>query len=98
MIFATKEVGLVANADKTKYMVTSRDENAGRSQNIEIANSSLEKVKHFKCLVKTLSDQKYIQKGIKSRLKSGNACYHSVQNLLYSTLLSKHFEIGLTEL
>jgi len=33
-------------------MVTSRDENAGQSQNIEIANSSVEKVEHFKCLVK----------------------------------------------
>jgi hypothetical protein len=31
--------------------------------------------------------------GIKSRLKSGNACYHSVQNLLSSSLLSKSVKI-----
>ena len=30
---------------------------------------------------------------IKSRLRSGNACYHSVQNLLSSRLLSKNLKI-----
>ena len=30
---------------------------------------------------------------IKSRLRSGNACYHSVQNLLSSRLLSKNIKI-----
>jgi len=34
-----------------------------------------------------------IQEEIKSRLKSGNACYHSVQNLLSSSLLSKNLKI-----
>ena len=38
----------------------------------------------------TLINQKSIQEGIKSRLKSGSACYHSVQNLLSSYLLSKN--------
>ena len=30
---------------------------------------------------------------MKSKLKSGNACYHSVQNLLTSSLLSKNLKI-----
>ena len=34
-----------------------------------------------------------IQDEIKSRLESGNACYHSVQNLLSSNLLSKNLKI-----
>jgi len=34
--------------------------------------------------------QNSIQEEIKSRLKSGNACYHSVQDLLSSSLLSKY--------
>src|SRR5215468_1396865 len=34
-----------------------------------------------------------MQEEIKSRLKSGNACYHSVQNLLSSRLLSKNTKI-----
>ena len=35
----------------------------------------------------------YLVKEIKSRLKLGNACYHSVQNLLSSSLLSKNIMI-----
>jgi hypothetical protein len=34
-----------------------------------------------------------IQEEIKRRLNSGNACYHSVQNLLSSRLLSKNLKI-----
>jgi len=37
--------------------------------------------------------QNSIQEEIKSRLKSGNACYHSVQNILSSSLLSKNLKI-----
>jgi len=37
-----------------------------------------------------LTNQNSIQEEIKSRLKSGNACYHLVQNLLSSSLLSKN--------
>ena len=35
----------------------------------------------------------YIQEEIKSRLKLGNACYYSVQNILSSSLLSKKLKI-----
>ena len=35
---------------------------------------------------------------IKNRLKSENACYHSVQNLLSSSLLSKSVNIKYTEI
>ena len=41
----------------------------------------------------TLTNQNSIAEEIKSRLRSGNACYHSVQNLLSSRLLSKNFKI-----
>jgi len=41
----------------------------------------------------TLTDQNSIQEEIKSRLKSGNTCYHLVQNLLSSSLLSKNLKI-----
>ena len=46
-------------------------------------------MKEFKYLGKTLSNQNSIQYEIKSRVQSGNACYHSVQNRLSSSLLSK---------
>ena len=41
----------------------------------------------------TLTNQNSIAEESKSRLRSGNACYHSVQNLLSSRLLSKNFKI-----
>ena len=67
----------------------SRDQNAGRSHNTKIDNSSFEGVEEFKYLGKTLTDQYSIQEENKRRLKSGNACYHSVGNVLSSSLLSK---------
>ena len=50
-------------------------------------------MEQFKYLGTTLTNQNSIQEEIKSRLKSGNACYYSVQNLLSSGLLSKNLEI-----
>jgi hypothetical protein len=50
-------------------------------------------VEQFKYLGTTLTDQNSIQEEIKSRLKSGSACYHSVQDLLVSSLLSKNTKI-----
>ena len=40
---ASKEAGLEVNADKTKYMVMSRDQNAGQSHSMKIDNSSFER-------------------------------------------------------
>jgi len=70
-------------------MVMSRDQNARQSQNVRIDNSSFERVEELKHLGTTLTDQNSIQEEIKSRLKSGNACYHSVRNHLSSCLLPK---------
>jgi len=82
------------NADKTKYMGMSQDQNAGWSNNIEIDKSFFERVELFRYLGTTLMSQNSIQEEIKSKLKSGNACYHSVQNLLSSSLLSKNLKIN----
>ena len=55
--------------------------------------STFERVEEFKYLGTTLTNQKSILEEIKSRFRSGNACYHSVQNLLSSRLLSKNLKI-----
>jgi hypothetical protein len=89
LVVATKEIGLEVNADKTKYMIMSRDQNAGRSYRMKIDNSSIERVEEFKYLGTTLTNRNSIQEEIKSRLNLENACYYSVQNLLSSSLLSK---------
>ena len=44
-------------------------------------------------LGKTVTKQISIQEEIKSRLKSGNACYYSVQNPFSSSLLTKNINI-----
>ena len=93
LIVASKENVLEVNADKTKYMVMSRDQNAGQSHSMRIDNSSFERVEEFKYLETALTNQNSIQEEIKCRLKSGNACYHSVQNRLSSSLLSKNLKI-----
>ena len=60
---------------------------------MKIDNSAIERVEEFKYQGATLTDQNSIQEEIKSRFKLGNACYHSVQNLLSSRLLSKNLNI-----
>ena len=90
LVAATREIGLEVSDDKTKYMVMSRDQNAGRIQSVRIDNSTFERAEKFKYLGTTLTNQNSIPEEIKSRLRSGNACYHSVQNLLSSRLLSKN--------
>ena len=47
-----KEIGLEVNIDKTRYIVVSRDQNAGLCHSIKTDNSFLEKVEEFKCLEK----------------------------------------------
>ena len=71
-------------------MVMSRDRNVGRGHSVKIDNGSIERAEELKYLGTTLTDQNSIQEEIKSRLKLGNACYHSVQNLLSCRLLSKN--------
>jgi hypothetical protein len=90
LVVAGKESVRAVNADRTKYRFVSRDRNARRSHDIEIENSSFQRVEEFKYLRTTLTNQNAIQKEIKSRLKSGNAFNFSVQDLLSSSLLSKN--------
>jgi len=93
LLVASDEMGLEVNVDKTKYMIMSQDQNAGQSHSMKTDNSSFESVEQFKYLGTTLTYQNSTQKEIKNRLKSENACYHSMQNLLSSSLLSKNLKI-----
>ena len=56
LIVASKETGLEANADKTKYMVMPRDQSAGRNLNMSIDNRFFEMVEEFKYLRTTLTN------------------------------------------
>ncbi|PNF25192.1 hypothetical protein B7P43_G17903 [Cryptotermes secundus] len=60
---------------------------------IKIGNKCFENVAQFRYLGTSITNQNLIQEEIKRRLNSGNACYHSIQNLLSSHLLSKNITI-----
>jgi len=61
-------------------------------KSVRIDNNTFERVEEFKYLGTTLTNLNSITEEIKSRLRSGNACYNSVQNLLSSRLLSKNLK------
>jgi hypothetical protein len=67
--------------------------NTGQKHSIRIANRSFQGVAKFKYLGTTLTDNNCMQEEIKSRLNSGKACYHSVQSLFSSRLLSRNVKV-----
>jgi hypothetical protein len=71
----------------------SRHNIAGQNHNIKIVDRSFENVAQFKYLGTTVTKQNLIQEEIKRRLNSDNACYHSIQKLLSSPLLSRSVKI-----
>jgi hypothetical protein len=71
-------------------MLLSRHQNVGQNRDIKIANTSFENVSQFRYLGTTVIFQNLIQEDLKRRLNSGNACYHSAQNLLSFCLMSKN--------
>jgi hypothetical protein len=93
LLDASREFGLEINVEKTRCMLLSRQQNVGQIRDMKIANRSFENVSQFKYLGTTVINQYLIQEEIKRRFNSGNACYHSVQNLLPSQLLSKNLKI-----
>jgi len=60
---------------------------------VRIDNNTFERVEEFRYLGRTLTNQNSIEEEIKSRLRPGNACYHSMQKLLSSRLLYKNLKI-----
>jgi hypothetical protein len=66
---------------------------AGQKHSIKIASRSFEDVAKLKYLGTAFRGQNCMQEEIKIRLNSGNACYHSVQSLLSSRLLSRKVKV-----
>jgi hypothetical protein len=64
LVIAGKEIGLEINAEKTEYMVMSRNQNAGQNHNIKTDNKLFERVEQFKYFATTLTNQNSIQEEI----------------------------------
>jgi hypothetical protein len=60
---------------------------------LKIGTKSFDRLEHFRYLGTNLTIQNSVHEEIKSRLNSGNVCYHSVQDLLSSSLLTKNLKI-----
>jgi len=60
LVAATREIGLEVSADKTKYMVMYRDQNAGQIHSVTFDNSTFKRVEEFKYLGTTLTNQNSI--------------------------------------
>jgi divalent metal cation (Fe/Co/Zn/Cd) transporter len=91
------ETLLEASADKTKYIIMSRQLNSQQNQNIRTANESFENVAQFKYLGTRITNENGFHDEVKSRLNPGNSCYHSVHNLLSSRLISKNQKIKINK-
>jgi hypothetical protein len=63
------------------------------NRDIKIGNRWFENVAQFRYLGTSITNDNLIEEEIKRRLNSGNACYHSVQNLMSSRLLSKNINV-----
>jgi hypothetical protein len=98
LIDASKVVGLEVNFEKTKCMSLTFHQNTGKTRNIKIAKRSSTSVSQFRYRGTTVINQNLVQEEIKRVLHFGNACYHSVQNLLYSRLISKNVKIEVVKL
>jgi hypothetical protein len=86
----SKEAGLEVNTKRTKQTLISRHQHAGQNHKIKTANTPFENVAQFKYLGMKMTNEILIQEEIKNRMNSGNACYHSVHNLLSSRSLSRN--------
>jgi hypothetical protein len=69
LMYASKEVRLEINVEKTKYMLVSHHQNVGQNRDIRIENSTFENVSQFKYLGMTVTNQHLIQEEIKEEIE-----------------------------
>ena len=75
-------------------MITSCHQNVIQNQNIIIGNLSFQNEEKFKYLGVTVTNTNDIREGIKRRKITGNVCYYSLEEMLWSRLLSKKLRVN----
>ena len=93
-IKASKDIGLEVNSDKTKCMITSRQQTIVQNQNIVTENLSFGKVEKLKYLRVTVKNTNDIREEMKRRINLRNACYYSFEKILSSQLLYKKLKVN----
>jgi hypothetical protein len=92
-MIASKEIGLEVNAEKTKYMVMSRNQNARHNHNIIIGNKPFERVEEFKYLGTTLKNRNSIHEEIQSRFEVGECLApFGAESFVFQVAIQKHKE------
>jgi len=72
---ARKEVGLVINEDKTKYMVAAHTQNCSKPCAIEIGRYNFERGDRFTCFGSMVTGDNYVSKEITNCLIAANVSY-----------------------
>ena len=85
-IKASKDIGLEVDSEKTKYMITSCQQNIVQNQNIVTTHSSFENMEKFKYLGVTVTNTK-------RRIYMGNEYYYSLEKILSARRLSKKLKV-----
>ena len=89
LLKANKDIGLEVNSEKTKYMITSHQ------QNIVIENLTFENVENMKYLGVTVPHTNYIREEVKCRIgKHGKYMLLLTEKILSSYLLSKKLNVN----
>ena len=66
LLASTREIGLEVSANKSNYMVTYRDQNAGRIQSVRIDNCAFEIMEVFKYFGTTLQNHNSLRKKLRT--------------------------------
>jgi hypothetical protein len=90
LIATSEQIGAAVNAEEAKHMAISCDQQAGQNHNTTSVHKSSERAEQVNYLGTTLTHENSIQEDMNCRPKSGNACHHSVKNLLTSSFLSRN--------
>ncbi|CAG9826824.1 unnamed protein product [Diabrotica balteata] len=90
-----EKMGLQINENKTKYMYMSRNNQSGDriGQKITINDFNFERVREFKYLGITITEDNNASQEINNRIQAGNRCLFALQNLIKSKQLTRGTKI-----